>query len=391
MLYFTRHSRKVMGKSAKDEPGKLWMDSFLFVCLPNILYMDNKINLAVLKKIGVIFGVVILLGAVGFVIEVRYIKSQNKLNPSVIKTASTTSLNQTTTTPASQEQQTEIANLQKEIDQLKNSKPQTIVKQQIIKEVPAPSTNTNPSTQMSLSDMVSEWTPNVALITCDISLADNPTYAQTLNSLGIDTTPVTSQGSGFVLQIKPNNSSATPIIAVITNHHVYWGFNGFQLANSCTVYLPGGHTYSISRNDIFDVNGASGNGDSTNQTIDGQLYSVPPIDAGYFKIENPDSYITQIASQPKVCSTPPRIGDSVVILGYPAIGSDSGVTATEGIVSGIEANDYVTSAKVEHGNSGGLAVDEKNDCYIGIPTYAVSGEIESLARILDYKKIFLNY
>jgi S1-C subfamily serine protease len=40
----------------------------------------------------------------------------------------------------------------------------------------------------------------------------------------------------------------------------------------------------------------------------------------------------------------------------------------------------VTSAKISHGNSGGLAVD-KNGCMIGVPSMVSSDEAESLGII----------
>jgi hypothetical protein len=90
----------------------------------------------------------------------------------------------------------------------------------------------------------------------------------------------------------------------------------------------------------------------------------------------------------------------MVILGYPVYGTGAGtytsvfstieITATEGIISGMDEIYYTTSAKIDHGNSGGLAIDENNDCYIGIPTAAIEGQIESLGRILPSSS-FLSY
>ncbi len=92
------------------------------------------------------------------------------------------------------------------------------------------------------------------------------------------------------------------------------------------------------------------------------------------------------------CTSTADIGEPLVILGYPSYGSGAGtfvsvfstldVTATEGIVSGNDAGYYTTSAKIEHGNSGGIAIDENRDCYLGIPTASYTGQIESLGRIL---------
>jgi hypothetical protein len=213
---------------------------------------------------------------------------------------------------------------------------------------------------------------------------------QLLTSYGIDTQPYTSIGSGFVKTtgLKGTNSqNIIPLTIVATNRHVFWGYNGSVKANSCKVFLSGNHTYFISPNYILDPN--SSINDLHREVINGQPYVVPKIDAGYFLISNPDSYIQQIADNGNnVCNAQPKIGDSVIILGYPAIGSANSITATDGIISGIESNYYVTSAKVEHGNSGGAAILKDKNCYVGIPSYAETGDIESLARILDFNLIF---
>jgi len=78
------------------------------------------------------------------------------------------------------------------------------------------------------------------------------------------------------------------------------------------------------------------------------------------------------------------IGEKLFVLGYPAIGG-TGITITEGIISGYDGqlNELVkTSAKIDRGNSGGIAVAAQDGCLIGIPTLSVSGELESIARII---------
>jgi S1-C subfamily serine protease len=87
------------------------------------------------------------------------------------------------------------------------------------------------------------------------------------------------------------------------------------------------------------------------------------------------------------CSSPPTIGDTVVILGFPQIGAKESVTATEGILSGFDEEYYTTSAKIEKGNSGGAAIDAKRDCFLGLPTLVFAGRIESLARILPFTSL----
>ena len=84
----------------------------------------------------------------------------------------------------------------------------------------------------------------------------------------------------------------------------------------------------------------------------------------------------------KRCSTKPAIGDRILILGYPGIGATDSITATEGIVSGFDDEYYITSAKIEKGNSGSAAIHIERDCLLGLPTRVVPGKLESLARIL---------
>ena len=84
-----------------------------------------------------------------------------------------------------------------------------------------------------------------------------------------------------------------------------------------------------------------------------------------------------------VCRVKAASGDRIVVLGYPAIGAKGDVTVTEGIISGYEEKFYITSAKIEQGVSGGVAVLVDKNCYLGIPTFVRAGEVESLGRILD--------
>lgn len=84
-----------------------------------------------------------------------------------------------------------------------------------------------------------------------------------------------------------------------------------------------------------------------------------------------------------------EIGEKLFVLGYPAIGG-TGITITEGIVSGFDgsANELIkTSAKIDQGNSGGIAVTAQDGCLLGIPTLSVIGELESIARIVRFDVI----
>ena len=92
-------------------------------------------------------------------------------------------------------------------------------------------------------------------------------------------------------------------------------------------------------------------------------------------------------SKAPICNSV-SIGDHISVLGYPGIGGES-LTVTDGIVSGFEFRSgerYVkTSAKIDQGNSGGIAIMDSG-CIVGIPTY-VKTQIESLGRILDLKNL----
>jgi len=92
--------------------------------------------------------------------------------------------------------------------------------------------------------------------------------------------------------------------------------------------------------------------------------------------------------------TPPcdsvNIGDKLSILGYPSIDGES-LTVTEGIISGFEFDGgtrYLkTSAKIDHGNTGGVAIKDSG-CLVGIPTFIRRSRVESIGRILDLNYLF---
>ena len=60
--------------------------------------------------------------------------------------------------------------------------------------------------------------------------------------------------------------------------------------------------------------------------------------------------------------------------------------ATEGIISNTVSsfdNYFVSSAKIEQGNSGGGAFLKSGNCLAGMPTYVQVGAIESLGRLME--------
>ncbi len=85
-----------------------------------------------------------------------------------------------------------------------------------------------------------------------------------------------------------------------------------------------------------------------------------------------------------------NVGDHLSVLGYPAVGGET-LTVTDGIISGFESrNNYEfikTSAKIDHGNSGGIAIEDSG-CVLGIPTYIETDANGSIGRILDLGNLF---
>lgn len=246
-------------------------------------------------------------------------------------------------------QQDQIDALNKTVEDLKNAKPKTITNTQtIIKEVPAKSGPDLPS-------IISQWRPQISRVEC--------WWYSASGQLVMD-----SWGSGLLFR----NPVST---LVFTNKHVltYQG----QAPYSCRATFPGTTdsytvTVNTSTNHFDDINGD------------------PVWDVGELFIRNPSSYLNSISGVPNYCKTRAAVGEQIVILGYPGIGSATDITATEGIISGYENGYYITSAKVDHGNSGGAAILVKENCYLGIPSFVEAGQLESLARVLDFNN-FINY
>lgn len=207
-------------------------------------------------------------------------------------------------------------------------------------------------TKLALSDssqnlalIIKDWKPLVAYIQCDFKLPNS--YLR-----------VKTEGSGII--IKFDN---TPI-RVITNRHVVTG-PPLYVSSGCSVKVLNSKKYFLVPVSNIEV-------------------SASEHDWGILTINNPDKNLIALTKTfLKLCEQKPALGDGVVVLGYPQIGSVSSVTATDGIIAGFDGDYFITSAKVEQGNSGGAAILSKNSCLFGIPTYASLGQVESLARILD--------
>lgn len=80
-------------------------------------------------------------------------------------------------------------------------------------------------------------------------------------------------------------------------------------------------------------------------------------------------------------------GDYVAVVGYPGIGAGTW-NFTDGIISG-RVGDFVlkTDAKIDSGNSGGAALNSENKL-IGMPTWTISGQAESIGYIIEIDDVY---
>ncbi len=300
--------------------------------------------------ITIIVGILIL-GGGGYL---GFKKYQSYQEQQVAQKAAEDATTQQKIADQAQQTQQQIDALQQEVTTLKNkSTPPPSVSSP--KPPMQPSTPaTVPSTQQtqSLSTIISQWRPYVVNIQC------SETYqGQLLEAWG---------GSGLAAGF---NSSFPNEFTILTNKHVLAvpipanaPVNGTFAPDFCKITFPDGHTINLPSPRISDN---------------------PTQDIAIVRINNPDQYLLSFPKVPTYCSKRPAVGKSLVVLGYPAIGSQTDITATEGIVSGFDGIYDITSAKIEHGNSGGVAIATQENCFMGIPSFVDVGTIESLGRILD--------
>ena len=203
--------------------------------------------------------------------------------------------------------------------------------------------------EKNLVEVVSQWDSYVVSVECNFNSSETGKLVFQTN------------GSGLLTQWE--NTS----IGVLTNKHVISAISlgSDELADNCKIKFPQENIVLNSNN--FSI-----------LTVD--------LDWGIIYLNFQNNLVDELMKNPPyLCNTDPDLGDLVLILGYPSIGDENNVTVTEGIISGFDENYFITSAKVEQGNSGGAAISLKDNCYLGTPTFSTKGNLESLARILDVK------
>ncbi len=202
-------------------------------------------------------------------------------------------------------------------------------------------------------------------------------------------------GSGVVIGKGKALSSDRVSTAILTNYHIIKNAD-MTLEHPCAVgYSPNptkGLTDFYFANPVYYPSIIS---DSEMELIDFYFLSIEeklriPEYGDIEIIPNASLEITEYV--PIICEEDKiKVGEEMIVLGYPSIGGDY-LTATEGIISGYEGKHYLTtSAKIEHGNSGGGAFLKSSGCLTGMPTFVRLGEMESFARLINMPVLARDY
>lgn len=86
---------------------------------------------------------------------------------------------------------------------------------------------------------------------------------------------------------------------------------------------------------------------------------------------------------PNACNDAPQLSDPITIYGYPVTSGGENLTITQGIISSFSDNgNILTTAQVDSGNSGGLAINAKTGCMVGIPSAVAEGNYQNLGVII---------
>lgn len=198
----------------------------------------------------------------------------------------------------------------------------------------------NQENQDHVADLINTWGGVVGLVSCS------------------DEESGSSRGSGTLFMLGS-------VVSITTNWHVVTDDNDVFM-DSCNISFPEG--------DIPDI------AFMPSETVASESDS----DLAIIRITSPSAQaMTQAKRVSATCAQKPGIGARILVLGYPAIGARAGLTVTEGIISGYDGDYFISSAKVDKGNSGGAAIWVEESCFVGIPTKVYAGAAETLARILD--------
>jgi len=169
-------------------------------------------------------------------------------------------------------------------------------------------------------------------------------------------------GSGSILHLSSLNETF-----VLTNRHVISG------ESSCYFY-SGGKYYYLDLNDTLEWNSKS----------DASIVTISTANYGF----------NRKAGVVQTCSNKMPIGTPVVIIGFPSFAKGT-QTVTDGIISGyspangLPYTNYYISAKMDSGNSGGLAIskDSTGLCNLGLPTWVSTGNFDNQGVVQNIQNV----
>jgi hypothetical protein len=188
------------------------------------------------------------------------------------------------------------------------------------------------------------------------------------------------------------NFSQVPY-AILTNRHVV------KDANTCVVSITN------SANSTIGIFGIKGSIYSFNESTDSAVLTIgESLSKESVPVANYNYSVPKLPS----CTSLVPVGSPMIIIGYPAyakrdakltidtIGTFNVIyrTVTNGIISGYDTSqkgdaNYFVSAKIDNGNSGGIALakDANGLCILGLPTWLSVGNYETQGLVQNITNI----
>jgi len=305
--------------------------------------------------------------SVGYLIYGFYTKAQEQIQKTQIEL---TSLKQSTNEAISAQKkliEQQDSNISKQGDALKKSQADEALLRKALEDSQKSTVSNNTSSNSNQS-LIASIAPSVVKIYCvansysnDIQQGSGILYYSSNDSLGVGNYYVRT--NLHVVSTSDNSQSKCVILA----------YPDYQSSSNYKMFKSNSYKFY---NSSFDI-----------AFLTPQLMSKSE-NASAGTVNDLSIHARNEGSSP-ICDTT-NIGDHLSVLGYPGVGGDT-LTVTDGIISGFEFNygvRYVkTSAKIDHGNSGGIAIEDSG-CIIGIPTFVEQGSLESIGRILDLNYLF---
>lgn len=165
---------------------------------------------------------------------------------------------------------------------------------------------------------------------------------------------------------------------ILTNYHVIQDSSKYYCTIGITDDLSKEPEYIFYADYVFSIEGEEFT--ILNEELDVALLKIVEVEPGY-KFPEKFPTVSKIGNSDLL-----NINDKIYIVGYPSFGGGT-ITFTEGVMSGRVGDDLIkTSAKIDSGNSGGAAFNEKGE-FIGIPTLIGEGIVEGLGYIVGLDSV----